>query len=59
MKENKINVELIVPSIGKKYNIFIPSNERVAEVIIILNKTKNQILVVYLNLDYIMRVKIK
>lgn len=42
MKENKVNVELIVPSIGKKYNIFIPVNKTIGEVIIILNKTINE-----------------
>lgn len=39
MKDNKVNVELIVPSIGKTYNIFIPVNKTVGEVIVILNKT--------------------
>lgn len=42
MKENKVNVELIVPSIGKRYNIFIPVNKTIGEVIIILNKTINE-----------------
>lgn len=42
MKENKINVELIVPSIGKRYNIFIPVNKTIGEVIVILNKTINE-----------------
>lgn len=42
MKENKINVELIVPSIGKRYNLFIPVNKTVGEVIFILNKTINE-----------------
>lgn len=42
MKENKVNVELIVPSIGKKYNIFIPVNKTIGEVIVILNKTINE-----------------
>ena len=42
MKENKVNVELIVPSIGKTYNIFIPVNKTVGEVIVILNKTINE-----------------
>ena len=42
MKENKINVELIVPSIGKRYNIFIPVNKTVGEVIVILNNTINE-----------------
>ena len=42
MKENKVNVELIVPSIGKRYNIFIPVNKTIGEVIVILNKTINE-----------------
>ncbi len=42
MKENKVNVELIVPSVGKKYNVFIPVNKTVGEVIVILNKTINE-----------------
>ena len=42
MKENKVNVELIVPYVGKRYNIFIPVNKTVGEVIVILNKTINE-----------------
>lgn len=42
MKENKVNVELIVPSVGKRYNIFIPVNKTIGEVIVILNKTINE-----------------
>lgn len=42
MKENKVNVDLIVPSVGKRYNIFIPVNKTVGEVIVILNKTINE-----------------
>lgn len=42
MKENKVNVELIVPSVGKKYNVFIPVNKTIGEVIVILNKTINE-----------------
>ena len=41
MKDNKINVDLIVPSIGEKYNIFIPVNKTIGEVIVILNNTIN------------------
>lgn len=56
MKENKINVDLIVPSIGKKYNLFIPNNKLVGEIVYILNKSiheltgyfpQNQNLVIY------------
>ena len=42
MKENKINIELIVPSIGEKYSVFIPVNKTVGEVITILNKLINE-----------------
>ena len=43
MKDNKINVDLIVPSIGERYNIFIPVNKTVGEVIVILNQTINEL----------------
>ena len=43
MKENKINVELIVPSIGKKFDLFIPTNKTIGEIIVILNKTINDL----------------
>ena len=42
MKDNKVYVELIVPSIGKRYNMFVPVNKSVGEVIVILNKTLNE-----------------
>ena len=41
MKDNKVNVDLIVPSIGERYNIFIPVNKSIGEVIVILNNTIN------------------
>ena len=37
MKDNKVNVDLIVPSIGEKYNLFIPVNKTIGEVVVILN----------------------
>lgn len=43
MKDNKINVDLIVPSIGEKYNLFIPVNKTVGEVILILNNSINEL----------------
>lgn len=43
MKDNKINVDLIVPSIGERYNLFIPVNKTVGEVITILNDTINEL----------------
>jgi uncharacterized ubiquitin-like protein YukD len=42
MKENKINVELIVPSIGKRFNLFIPTNKTIGEIIVILNDSINE-----------------
>lgn len=43
MKENKINVDLIVPSIGKKYNVFLPGNKTIGEIIVILNRAINEL----------------
>lgn len=43
MKDNKVNVDLIVPSIGERYNLFIPVNKTIGEVITILNKSINEI----------------
>ena len=43
MKDNKVNVEVIVPSIGKKFSVFIPVNKTVGEVIVILNNTIDQL----------------
>lgn len=43
MKDNKVNVDLIVPSIGERYNLFIPVNKTVGEVIVILNNTINEL----------------
>ena len=42
MKDNKVNVDLIVPSIGEKYYLFIPVNKTIGEVILILNKSINE-----------------
>lgn len=42
MKENKINVDLIVPSIDEKYNVFIPVNKTIGEVIVILSTMINE-----------------
>lgn len=39
--DNKVNVDLIVPSIGERYNIFIPVNKTIGEVTVILNNTIN------------------
>ena len=41
--KNKINVELIVPAIKERYNVFIPINKTIGEVITILNKIINEL----------------
>ena len=43
VKDNKINVDLIVPSIDEKYNIFIPVNKSIGEVILILSNMLNEL----------------
>ncbi len=43
MKDNKINVDIIVPAIGERYNVFIPVNKSVGEVILILNNSINEL----------------
>lgn len=43
MKDNKINVDIIVPSIGERYNVFIPVNKTVGEVLLILNNSINEL----------------
>ena len=35
---NKYNVQIIVPALYKKYDIFIPTNKTVGEIIILLKK---------------------
>ena len=42
--DNKVNVDLMVPSIGERYNIFIPVNKTIGEVIVILNNTINNMM---------------
>lgn len=42
MKDNKVNVDLIVPSIGQRYNLFIPVNKTIGEIIAILNDSINE-----------------
>ena len=36
--KNKINVDIFIPTINKTYNVFIPVNKTVGEVILLLNK---------------------
>lgn len=40
---NKILINLKVPAIGEIYNLFIPINKTIAETIILLNKTINDL----------------
>ena len=37
--KNKVLIELIVPQIDQKYNIYIPINKKVGNIIVLLNKT--------------------
>ncbi len=40
---NKVCVDLIVPAIDEKYNVFLPVNKKVIEVIYLLNKAINEL----------------
>ena len=41
--KNKINVDVFVPTINKTYNVFIPVNKTVGEIIHLLNKAINEL----------------
>ena len=41
MNNNKFCVDLIVPSIEERYNVFIPVNKKTIEIIFLLNKAIN------------------
>lgn len=41
--KNKINVDILVPSISKNYNVFIPINKSVGEVIQLINEAINNL----------------
>ena len=43
MKDNKINVDLIVPGVDEKYNVFIPVNKTIGEDVVILSNIINQL----------------
>jgi len=43
MNEYKVLVELVVPEIDVKYDIYLPINRRIGNVIDILNKTLNEL----------------
>lgn len=51
MKDNKINVDLLVPSISKKYNVFIPVNKTVGETVQILINNINEMNCNFLKLN--------
>ncbi len=38
MNNNKVCIDLIVPSIEERYNVFIPINKKTIEIIFLLNK---------------------
>ena len=39
---NKICIDLIVPAIEERYNVFIPVNKKTIEIIFLLNKAINE-----------------
>ena len=41
--KNKINVDIIVPSINETYNLFIPINKTGGEIIKLLNQSINEL----------------
>lgn len=40
---NKINVDIVVPTLNETYNLFIPVNKTVGEVIVLVNKAINEL----------------
>ena len=42
MNNNKVCVDLIVPGIEERYNVFIPVNKKTIEIIFLLNKAINE-----------------
>ncbi len=41
MNNNKVCVDLIVPGIEERYNVFVPVNKKTIEIIFLLNKAIN------------------
>ena len=41
--KNKILIDLVVPEIDQKYNIYIPVNKRIGNIIILLNKVVTEL----------------
>lgn len=41
--KNKVLIELIVPEIDERYNIYIPINKKVGNIIVLLNKALKEL----------------
>lgn len=41
--KNKILIELIVPEVDEKFNLFIPINKRIGNIIVLLNKSVSEL----------------
>ena len=41
--DNKVCIDLIVPVIEERYNVFIPVNKKTIEIILLLNKAINEL----------------
>lgn len=41
--KNKVLIELIVPDIDEKFNLYIPINKRIGNIIILLNKAVKEL----------------
>jgi len=41
--KNKINIDIFVPTLNETYNLFIPVNKSVGEIIKLINKAINEI----------------
>ena len=41
--DNKVLVSLFVPEIGKNYDIYLPVNKKIGNIIILLNKAINEL----------------
>lgn len=40
--KNKVNVDIVVPSLEETYNVFLPVNKKTIEIIFLLNKAINE-----------------
>ena len=41
--KNKVNVDVIVPALEERFNVFIPVNKKTIEIIFLLNKAINDL----------------